>query len=107
MKPASEPVKRMLPRGLSDFAAGDVAGVTLVVPADGKDGLDAVLARTLAQRPRLVLLVEPTANLDAGTEAALAEAIHALRGTHTVVVVAHRPAAEIDVVEHRAGEVHA
>jgi thiol reductant ABC exporter CydD subunit len=50
------------------------------------------LARVLLRDAPLVLLDEPTANLDAGTEAVLADAVRALRGDHTVVVVAHRPA---------------
>ena len=65
---------------------------------DGGVGLSAgqrqriALARVLLRDAPLVLLDEPTANLDSGTEQALTDAVRALRGTHTVVVVAHRPA---------------
>ncbi|TFY97387.1 type I secretion system permease/ATPase [Ramlibacter rhizophilus] len=48
------------------------------------------LARALYGDPRLLILDEPNSNLDGGGEAALAEALKALRGEVTVVVVTHR-----------------
>lgn len=48
------------------------------------------LARALYGEPRLLLLDEPNANLDGAGEQALAEALRALRGDVTVVVVTHR-----------------
>lgn len=50
------------------------------------------LARTLFGEPKVVVLDEPNANLDADGEAALAAAIKAMRerGT-TVVIVSHKP----------------
>jgi len=48
------------------------------------------LARALYGEPRLVLLDEPNANLDGEGEQALAEALKALRGQVTTVVVTHR-----------------
>jgi len=57
------------------------------------------LARVLLRDAPLVLLDEPTASLDAATEAVLADAIRALAGTHTVVVVAHRQAV-LDLADH-------
>lgn len=48
------------------------------------------LARALAGAPELVVLDEPTSALDAHTEVAVREALGALRGTATVVVIAHR-----------------
>jgi len=39
-----------------------------------------------------VLLDEPTAHLDATSEAAVADAVHRLGGNRTVIAVAHRPA---------------
>jgi PrtD family type I secretion system ABC transporter len=48
------------------------------------------LARALYGAPALVLLDEPNANLDGAGELALAEALEALEGNVTVVVVTHR-----------------
>jgi ABC-type protease/lipase transport system fused ATPase/permease subunit len=48
------------------------------------------LARALYGGPRLLLLDEPNSNLDGGGEQALGEALKALRGKVTVVMVTHR-----------------
>ena len=48
------------------------------------------LARALYGEPKLVILDEPNSNLDGAGELALAEALRALRGQATVVVVTHR-----------------
>ena len=50
------------------------------------------LARVLVRRAPLVLLDEPTAGLDGRSEQVIIDAIRALSGTCTVLVVAHRPA---------------
>ena len=50
------------------------------------------LARALYGDPKLVLLDEPNANLDGAGEFALGEALQALRGEVTTVVVTHRTA---------------
>jgi len=50
------------------------------------------LARAFYGRPPMIVLDEPTSNLDAEGEAAVRQAMEALRGQSTVVVIAHRPA---------------
>lgn len=88
-----------LRRALEDAAAGFVF--------DLPDGLDTVvgergtrlsggerqrlaLARALLRRPTLLVLDEATSNLDSENEARILEAIERLRGSVTLVVVAHR-----------------
>ena len=48
------------------------------------------IARAMFTQPLLLVLDEATSSLDAEAEASISEAIHALRGSTTVVVIAHR-----------------
>jgi ABC-type multidrug transport system fused ATPase/permease subunit len=41
-------------------------------------------------QPQLLVLDEATSSLDGETEANISDAIHALRGSTTVVIIAHR-----------------
>ena len=48
------------------------------------------LARALYRDPAVLVIDEGTANLDPRTEAAVVEAVSALRGRKTIIVIAHR-----------------
>ncbi|WP_415128547.1 ATP-binding cassette domain-containing protein [Microbacterium sp.] len=60
-----------------------------------------LLARALAARPALLLVDEPTAQLDAITSAAVNEALHALAGNDSIVVIAtHDPGTRDACTDH-------
>lgn len=48
------------------------------------------IARAMFTRPQLLVLDEATSSLDGETEASISEAINSLRGSTTVVMIAHR-----------------
>jgi len=48
------------------------------------------IARAMFTRPHLLVLDEATSSLDGETEASISDAIHALKGSTTVVIIAHR-----------------
>ena len=50
------------------------------------------LARALLRRPKVLILDEPTANLDEDTELKLVETLMGLKGQMTIIAVSHRPA---------------
>ena len=75
-----------LPLGLETLLGQDGAGLSA-----GERARVALARVVLARRP-YVLLDEPTAHLDAATEAVLLDTMRWLADRSTVVVVAHRPA---------------
>jgi ATP-binding cassette subfamily C protein CydD len=81
---SAEGFVRDLPRGL-DTVLGDRGGRLSAGQAQR-----IALARTLLQPAPLVLLDEPTSNLDALTEEAVSAAVQRMAGSRLVVVIAHR-----------------
>lgn len=84
---------RALPQGL-DTVAGD-RGARF----SGGERQRIALARALLRRPSLLVLDEATASLDGGTEAVVADTLASLRGSCTMLVVAHRPST-VRVADH-------
>jgi ATP-binding cassette subfamily C protein CydD len=78
-------------------AAAGAAGLLDRVVGEGGAGLSAgevrrvALARALARDAPLLLLDEPTAHLDEASAAVVAEAVHALPRSRTVLVATHDP----------------
>lgn len=60
------------------------------------------LARALAMRPELLLLDEPTANIDPVNARKLEEAIASLKGELTIIMVTHLPRQALRVADHVA-----
>ena len=63
------------------------------------------IARAMFTKPHLLVLDEATSSLDGETEASISAAIHALRGSTTVVMIAHRLSTvrNADIVVYLAG----
>lgn len=59
----------------------------------------ALIARALASSPHLLLLDEPTANVDSQAEADIYEILHSLRNTMTILMVTHNLSAAIEQVQ--------
>lgn len=80
---------------LDDFVSGLPDGVDTAVgergaKISGGQRQRLGIARAMFTRPHLLVLDEATSSLDGETEAGISEAIHALRGSTTVVMIAHR-----------------
>jgi PrtD family type I secretion system ABC transporter len=73
-----------LPEGYDTYVE---PGASLISPGQRQR---IALARALHGDPRLIVLDEPNSNLDGAGELALADALKALRGQVTVVIVTHR-----------------
>jgi len=56
-----------------------------------------VLARVLARKPQILVLDEATSALDNESQALIQEAIENLHGNITVIIIAHRPSAVMNV----------
>ena len=83
--------------GLREVVASKPAGLETIL-GEGGTGLSVgerqrvALARAFLREAPLLLLDEPTANLDGGTEAEVLAALRRLVAGRTVLLVAHRPA---------------
>jgi len=82
---------------VSDFTAAWPQGLETVVGEGGRglsggEARRVALARALLRDAPLVLLDEPTANLDRDSEAAVLDAIDRLRAGRTVLIATHAPA---------------
>jgi ABC-type multidrug transport system fused ATPase/permease subunit len=82
---AAEDFILALPAGY-DTVIGE-RGVTL----SGGQRQRLALARALLIDPRILILDDATSSVDAETEARIVDALSGLRGSHTTVIVAHRP----------------
>ncbi len=84
--PAWQTRSRNLPEGLDTVLGDRGAGLS------AGERQRVALARAFLRDAPLLLLDEPTANLDGQTEREVVEAIRRLSRGRTVVLVAHRPA---------------
>jgi ATP-binding cassette, subfamily C, bacterial CydD len=103
--------------GADDFIRAFVEGNGTLV-GDGGRPLSAgerrriALARALVRDAPLLVLDEPTADLDPESAARVAHTLDVLRGTRTVLLIAHRPELEVVadrvvmLVDGRSVEVH-
>lgn len=69
--------------GLADYASRAFGTLS------GGQAQRALIARALVQEPKILLLDEPTANVDIEAEANIYELILQLQGRHTIVMVTH------------------
>jgi len=81
---------------LDDFVAGIPDGLEHVIEENG-EGLSSgqkqrlTIARAFLRKPSLLVLDEPSANLDSASEAVVISALENLRRLCTVIIVSHKP----------------
>jgi ABC-type multidrug transport system fused ATPase/permease subunit len=80
-----------LPQGIDSMIREDGSGLS----SGQKQRL--TIARAFLRDPRLLVLDEPSANLDEATEEAVVNTLKALKGRCTVIIVSHRPGILRDV----------
>jgi zinc transport system ATP-binding protein len=73
---------------LEQVGLGDLAGRAFADMSGGQRQR-VLIARALATRPRLLLLDEPTANLDVGVEKEFQDLLSSLEGQMAVMIVSH------------------
>jgi ABC-type bacteriocin/lantibiotic exporter with double-glycine peptidase domain len=81
--------------GLQGKVDSSALGYDLMVGEDGKllsagERQRVGIARSLYANPKLLILDEPTANLDIATEAEIWKTIEELKGKMTIILVSHR-----------------
>jgi zinc transport system ATP-binding protein len=79
---------RAVDRALEAADVGDLAARHYAALSGGQRRR-VLVARALAAEPRLLLLDEPTANMDSDSEARLFSALGSLKGRTTVLIVTH------------------
>lgn len=79
--------------GMADFSARPFGTLS------GGQAQRALIARALASHPRLLLLDEPTASVDAAAEVDIYKILKKLQGTMTILMVTHNLQAAIELVE--------
>jgi ABC-type bacteriocin/lantibiotic exporter with double-glycine peptidase domain len=85
--------------GLQAKVDSSTLGYNLLVGEDGKllsagERQRVGIARSLYANPKLLILDEPTANLDVSTEAEIWKTIEELKGKMTIILVSHREVPE-------------
>lgn len=81
---------------LNNFISSLHGGFGYIIKENG-DGLSAgqkqclTLARAFLRKPALMILDEPSANLDDSTESAIVKALEQFKGNCTVIIVSHKP----------------
>lgn len=94
---ASELLRVLQMTGLDKVAADHPAGINLPVGEAGEalsGGQRQLvgLARILINRPKILLMDEPTGSMDAQTEQQFIRQLEKIVGNQTVIIVTHRPA---------------